>query len=120
MFSGFEWFWSVSPKLWSTAGEQPDKAICPDVVGQYASVSNHGHLKYVVNGTPESWAEVEEHTKAFRSEGVDWPVYIMPVGATKEEQEEPQIAEIAVEAMKRGYYVAPRVHCYVFGNQIGT
>lgn len=115
-----EWFWSCSPKLWSTAGEKPKKAICPEVVGGYANSSNRGQLKYVVNGTPESWKEVEEHTKAFRKEGVDWDVYIMPVGATKEEQEQPQIAEIAVEAMKRGYHVSGRLHCYVFGNKIGT
>ena len=77
-------------------------------------------MKYVVNGTPESWREVEEATAAFRAAGVDWPVYIMPVGATKEQQEEEQIANIAVEAMKRGYYFSGRLHCYVFGNQIGT
>jgi len=115
-----EWFWSCSPKLWSTAGEKPKKAICPEVVGSYAEVSNHGQLKYVVNGTQQSWDEVEEHTEAFRKAGVDWDVYIMPVGATKEEQEEPQIAEICVEAMQRGYHVSGRLHCYVFGNQIGT
>jgi 6-pyruvoyltetrahydropterin 2'-reductase len=117
---GREWFWSVSPKLWSTAGEKPTKAIQPETVGEYAELSNHGHLKYVVNGTPESWEEVESATYLFKEMGVNWDVYIMPVGATKEEQEGPQIAEIAVEAMKRGYHVAPRVHCYVFGNQIGT
>jgi organic radical activating enzyme len=115
-----EWFWSVSPKLWSTAGERPSKAIKPEVVAEYAQASNNGHLKYVVDGSPDSWHEVEEYTRLFSEAGVDWDVYIMPVGATKEEQEGPQIAEIAVEAMKRGYYVAPRVHCYVFGNQIGT
>ena len=106
--------------LWSTAGEKPKKAIKPEVVGEYAQVSNHGQLKYVVNGTQQSWDEVEEHTEAFRNAGVDWDVWIMPVGATKEEQEQPQIAEIAVEAMKRGYHVSGRLHCYVFGNQIGT
>jgi len=42
----------------------------------------------------------------------------MPVGATKEEQEE--VADICVEARKRGYKVATRNHAYVFGNQIGT
>ena len=116
----YEWFWSVSPKLWSTAGEKPEKAICPEVVGQYAELSNHGQLKYVVNGTPESWAEVEEHTRAYREAGVEWDVYIMPVGATKEQQEDVQVAEIAMEAMKRGYHVSGRLHAYVFGNKIGT
>jgi len=115
-----EWFWSVSPKLWSTAGEKPSKAIKPEVVAAYAEASDHGQLKYVVNGTPDSWHEVEQYTKLYREAGVNWDVYIMPVGATKEEQEDPQIAEIAMEAMKRGYHVSGRLHCYVFGNQIGT
>lgn len=115
-----EWFWSVSPKLWSTAGETSKKAIHPEVVASYAEASNHGQLKYVVNGTEQSWNELEQHTEAFRKAGVDWPVWVMPVGATKEQQEDKQIADIAVEAMKRGYNVSGRMHCYIFGNQIGT
>ena len=117
---GPEWFWSCSPKLWSTAGEKPKKAIKPENLAGYAEASNHGQLKYVVNGTQQSWDEVEEHTAAFREAGVNWPVYIMPVGATMEEQSEDVIPEIAVEAMKRGYFFSGRLHCYVFGNQIGT
>ena len=56
-----EWYWSVSPKLWSIAGEESKKAICPEVVKGYAEVSNHGQLKFVVNGSQNSWAEVEQH-----------------------------------------------------------
>ena len=116
----FEWFWSVSPKLWSTSGERPSKAIKPKVLNEYSYVSNAGHLKYVVDGSPDSWTEVLEYTRLFNNVGVKWDVYIMPVGATLEEQSTSQVVDIAVEAMKRGYHVAPRVHCYVFGNKIGT
>lgn len=115
-----EWFWSVSPKLWSTSGEKPSKAIKPEVVASYAEVSDHGHLKYVVNGDPDSWHEVEAYTRLFRKHGVNWPVYIMPVGATKESQETDRTAEIAMEAMKRGYYFSGRLHCSTFGNKVGT
>lgn len=115
-----EWFWSCSPKLFSTSGEKPKKAIKPEHLAEYAEASDRGQLKYVVNGTQQSWEEVEEHTEAYRAAGINWPVYIMPVGATKEEQEQDQIPEIAIEAMKRGYYFSGRLHCYVFGNQIGT
>lgn len=115
-----EWFWSVSPKLWSTAGEKPKKAIHPDVVASYAEVSNHGQLKYVVNGSQESWDEVEHNTELFRKAGVNWDVYIMYVGATKEDQEDERIADVAMEALKRGYHFSGRLHCYVFGNKIGT
>ena len=117
---GSQWFWSVSPKLFSTSGESIKRAIKPEAVASYVQVSNKGQLKYVVNGSLQSWDEVEEHTEAFRKAGIFWDVYIMPVGATKEQQEEDQIAEIAMEAMKRGYHVSGRLHCYVFGNQVGT
>lgn len=115
-----EWFWSVSPKLWSTAGEKPEKAINPDVVAEYAEASNYGQLKYVVNGTKESWDEVENNTELFRDAGVEWDVYIMACGATKEQQEENTIADIAMEAMKRGYHFSGRLHCAVMGNKVGT
>lgn len=117
---GREWFWSISPKLWSTAGEKPKKAIKPACVEQYAMYSPHGQLKYVVNGTDESWKEVENNTAMYRAREVEFPVYIMPVGATTEEQSESVIADIAVDAMKRGYHFSGRLHCYVFGNAIGT
>ena len=116
----FEWFWSCSPKLFSTSGEKEKKAIKPDVIASYAAVSDHGQLKYVVDGSDLSWSEVERHTQSFRDAGVNWDVYIMPVGATKESQEENRIAEIAIEALQRGYNVSGRLHCYIFGNQIGT
>jgi organic radical activating enzyme len=115
-----QWFWSVSPKLHSTSGELPKKAIKPNAVHQYMSLCNAGQLKYVVNGTPESWDEVEKCTKLYRDLGVNWDVYIMPVGATKEQQETEQTANIAVEAIKRGYNVSGRLHCSIFGNEIGT
>jgi hypothetical protein len=55
----------------------------------------------------------------FRDAGVMWPVYIMPVGATVEEQET-GAGEVAEMAFKRGFNVSGRLHCYLFGNAIGT
>ena len=97
-----EWYWSLSPKLWATAGEQSKKAIKPEVIGRYAEVSPHGQLKYVVNGTDESWREVEENTRMFRDAGCDFPVWIMGVGGTFEGLIQTE-ATIADEASKRGY-----------------
>ena len=108
----------MSPKLWSTAGEQPKKAIKPEVVGKYAEVSNKGQLKFVVNGSEESWDEVEQHTEAFRNVGVDWPVWIMGVGGTVEGLKMTE-AMIADEAIQRGYYYTSRVHAHIYGNAIG-
>jgi len=115
---GREWYWSVSPKLWSTAGEPNKRAIRPEVVGKYAEVSNHGQLKFVVNGSKESWDEVEQHTEAFRNAGVDWPVWIMGVGGTVEGLKMTE-ATIADEAIQKGYYYTSRVHAHIYGNAIG-
>lgn len=113
-----EWFWSVSPKLWSTAGEKPEKAIRPEVVAEYAKVSNNGQLKFVVNGSEESWREVEENVARFRSAGVSWPIFIMGVGGTLEGLQVTE-AMICDEAIKRGYYYTSRVHVHIYGNLIG-
>ena len=115
---GREWYWSLSPKLWATAGEKSKKAIRPDVVKRYAEVSPHGQLKYVVNGTDESWREVEENTKLFREAGCDYPVWIMGVGGTFEGLVQTE-ASIADEAIRRGYYYTSRVHVHIYGNAIG-
>ena len=113
-----EWYWSLSPKLWATAGEQSKKAIKPDVIGRYAEISPHGQLKFVVNGTDESWREVEENTRMFRDAGCNFPVWIMGVGGTFEGLVQTE-ATIADEAIKRGYYYTSRVHVHIYGNAIG-
>lgn len=120
---GGRWHWAMSPKLWSVAGEKD--AVDPDNILDYCSNTySTAILKFVCNGTEQAWAEVATHTNAiqrlFGQEGFYPPdVWIMPVGATKDQQEDKQVAEIAMEAMKRGYQVATRNHCYVFGNVIG-
>lgn len=117
-WTGREWYWSLSPKLWSTAGEQHKRAIQPEVVGRYAEVSPAGQLKYVVNGTDESWREVEENTRLFREAGCNYPVWIMGVGGTFEGLIQTE-ASIADEAIRRGYYYTSRVHVHIYGNAIG-
>lgn len=116
--SNNEWYWSVSPKLWTTAGEQNKKAIKPEYVAQYAKISNHGQLKFVVNGSEESWDEVQQHVTAFRDAGVEWPIWIMGVGGTVEGLKMTE-AMICDEAIKRGYYYTSRVHAHIYGNAIG-
>lgn len=122
---GVRWHWSISPKLLHTAGEKD--AVIPDVIVGYADTCPQVTtiLKFVCNGSDESWAEIEDALLnidlefGYIMDKVKFPdVWIMPVGATKEAQEE--IADITIETMRRGYYVATRNHAYVFGNQIGT
>lgn len=119
-----ELFFSVSPKLWTVAGERRDRAIKPEVVAEYCKLSSEGQLKFVCNGTKESWDEIEEVTQLFRNEGVTYPVWIMPLGGTVEGQKgeiEGHIPAhvIADEALARGYRVSARVHAYLWENIIG-
>ena len=114
-----EAFFSVSPKLWSVAGEKREKAIKPDIVKQYYDVSKNGQLKFVVGQTKEEWEELDEVVNMFRDVGVDYPVWIMPVGAREEEQHA-TAGDVARMAFDRGYNVSGRMHVYLFGNAIGT
>jgi hypothetical protein len=79
-------------------------------------------LKFVCNGTKECWDELDDHLGKIhflRGSTPLPPVWIMPVGATIEDQSESWIADLNIEAMKRGYNVANRVQCFIFKNQIG-
>lgn len=121
---------SVSPKLWTVAGEKRQKAIKPEVVAEYYQIAQwirsntsntlpSGQLKFVVGSDTEQWEELEEVVNLYRAEGIDWPVFIMPVGATVEDQER-EAGEIARIAFQKGYNVSGRLHCYLWGNAIGT
>jgi len=116
---GTEIFFSVSPKLWTVSGEKREKAIRPEVVADYVAHSPNGQLKFVLGDRDEQWQEMEEVLKLFRDAGVDYPVWIMPVGAREEEQAA-TAGEVARRAFQRGYNVAARVHVHLFGNLIGT
>jgi len=114
-----ELFFSVSPKLWSVAGETAKKAIKPEVVEEYRGLSDRGQLKFVVGSEQQQWVEMEDVISQFKAQGVDYPVWVMPVGAREEEQTATAGA-VAKMAFQRGYNVAARVHVYLFGNAIGT
>lgn len=120
-----EKFFSVSPKLFTTSGEKPEDAIKPEIVKTYEDLSRDGQLKFVVNGTEESWNELEMTIEKFREAGVTYPVWIMGVGATLEAQKGTEAgyigeAKIATEAFKRGYNYSSRVHVHIWGNTMGT
>lgn len=119
-----ELFFSVSPKLWSVAGEPAHRAIKPEVVASYCALSHRGQLKFVCNGTKESWDEIEEVAAQFKDKGCSYPVWIMPLGGTIEGQKGEIDGHIpahviADEALARGYRVSARVHAYLWENIIG-
>ena len=107
-------FWSISPKLESASGEPKKKAIRPDLIQDYNKVSSNGQLKFVCDNSELCWEEIEEAVQLYREAGINWDVYIMPEGAEQSAQSRHD-ADIAVEAIKRGYYFTSRVHATVFG-----
>lgn len=117
-YRGTHYHFAMSPKLFTVSGEKD--AVQPDIIASYINVAHSHVLKFVVNGTPACWEELDNAVAAIKKK-TDAPLelWVMPVGATKDQQEDVQIANIAMEAMKRGYNVATRNHCYVFGNVIG-
>lgn len=119
----YEIMFSVSPKLRTVSGEKRSKAIKPEIVGEYCDLAyateGKGQLKFVMGKDQRQWDELYEVVELYRKQGVDWPVWIMPVSATVEGQNE-IAGEVAKLAFERGYNVAARVHCYLFGNKIGT
>jgi len=119
-----ELFFSVSPKLWTVAGEKREKAILPEIVADYHGLSHQGQLKFVCNGADDAWNEIEEVVQLYRRAGVTYPVWIMPLGGTVEGQKGEVGGHIpahviADEALRRGYRVSARVHAYLWENIIG-
>ena len=117
---------SVSPKLFTVSGEKPEKAIRPDIVESYCYIGNsYGQIKPVVGGEERQWDELDGVIKQFRSKGIYWPVWVMPVGATEEGQageygSHAAAGKVAEMAFHRGYNVSARVHVYLWGNLIGV
>ena len=122
-------FISCSPKLWTVAGEDPKRAIKPEFVAEYDLMVRrqkkvndgkpNGQLKFVLGPRPEQWQELDEVIAKFRAEGVDWPIHVMPVGATLEGQALCD-GDVARMAQDRGFNVSARVHTYLYGNEIGV
>ena len=114
-------FWSISPKLYSVTGETHTKAINVEAVAKMMNSDYNGQLKFVVNGTEECWIDLEDAIAEFEAElEFSPPIFLMPVGATKEQQESDDNADLVNEIIARGYLVSGRLHCHIFGNAIGT
>jgi 6-pyruvoyltetrahydropterin 2'-reductase len=117
----FKLNFACSPKLFAVSGEKD--VVRLEVIKEYMKHSDTGILKFVVNGTKRCWDELDSYVDDLVdliSEYPNWSMWVMPVGATKEQQELPSVAEIANEAMRRGFMVATRNHTYVYKNAVGS
>jgi len=110
--------WSCSPKL-SVSGEPWDTAILPDVASQYSHINGSDiYLKFVV-ANQNDFDEVTRAVDAYKSAGVQCPVYLMPLGGRSEEYNL-NVKEVAEACMERGWRFTPRLHISLFGNAWGT
>lgn len=115
------WYFSMSPKLFTVSGEKSEDAWHPDIIAGYWATNPQGWLKVVVNNTDACWDEFKMKMDELRSRGINFPVMVMPVGATKEQQEDSKvIAQIANRAIEQGYHVSGRLHCTIWGNTAGV
>lgn len=112
--------YNVSPKLFTVSGEETSKAWKPDIIAELFDYGD-GALKFVVNGTPECWDELDTKVAEYRKYDDSTRIMVMPVGATKEVQEDiNHVGSIATEAVKRGYHVSGRMHTIFWGNTPGV
>lgn len=106
---------NVSPKLFSVSGEPSARAWNPAAIATYKEAGVLS-LKFVVNNNIESFDEMETKLKMLNFK--NWAnVYVMPVGATYEQQSDYQtLNTIANMAIDRGYHISGRLHVNLFKN----
>ncbi len=116
--------WSNSPKLPSVSGEKWEQAINPKIaITQYLNDygNSEQYFKFVCGPNEQDFNEVETAMNEYFNAGIprDVEVYIMPVAATEEQQQEVS-AKVAKMCMDRGYIYCHRIQNSVFGNGVGT
>jgi organic radical activating enzyme len=107
---------SISSKL-PSSGESWEDAIKPDIVKEYTTVG-HSYFKWVVSNQ-EDYEDVCRAVDAYKTAGVDIPVYLMPAGGTTKyyDENERWVADLA---MKNGWRYSPRLQVQLWKNAWGT
>lgn len=108
---------SVSAKL-PCSGEPWEEAIRPDVVRQYTMIPSQVYFKFVV-ATRNDLADAIIAVNEYKDNGVDVPVYLMPVGGTNEvyELNERNVADFCRD---NGLRFSPRIQVPLYKNAWGT
>lgn len=110
---------SISPKL-SASGEPFERTHKLLAAESYKGL--HRTFKYVVDPDVshlQTYAEIEKSLAVFEEDAAKGNVYLMPVGATLEQQNE-TLPRVATMALDVGYNVSVRAHIYAFGNGAGV
>lgn len=113
--------WANSPKL-SLSGEPRHRAVRPLAILSQRESSSIQYFKFVTDGSEDSVAEIKDVISEYEySVGpIEGPaIQLMPVGATKDQQEELQ-RRVAEVCMAEGFVLCSRVHIWIFGNSVGT
>jgi len=108
----FNSLFNVSPKLFSVTGEK--NAWFPEKIANLTRAYSNVALKFVVNDTQAAFDElIQKQSELTRT----FPIYVMPVGATYDQQNEyERINRIANLAVDNGFHISARLHCNIFGN----
>lgn len=107
---------SISPKLYTVAGELPEKAIKPNIIQQLLPMGNVvSYLKFVIGDEPRQ--EQELHSViAQMPPGV--MIYVMPVGKDSNDvlKVRRRVAELATA---NGFRFSDRLHAHIWDNEMG-
>lgn len=120
-FCEMEVLWSCSPKL-SISGEPRSKAWLPKVLSRMKKVDSSICVFKFVVGTEDDVEEAMEYVEDIAMDALDGEIhgiYLMPVGATAEQQME-TMPFVAEQCMKYGASLSARMHVFAFGNELGT
>jgi organic radical activating enzyme len=107
---------SVSAKL-PCSGERWEEAILPKVVCDYEEYGTT-YLKFVI-ATEQDFADAECAVAAYRKQGFEGHVYLMPVGGV-ESVYAMNNRNVALLAMKHGLRYSDRLQVPLFKNEWGT
>lgn len=112
---------NISPKLFNVSGELAVRAWRPEVLKSYLSIGGC-IFKFVVNNSDDSWEELNKRAREIRKISTGFPpIFVMFVGATKEQQSDPtELKKFADRAVAEGYNISGRLHAILWGNGIGT
>jgi organic radical activating enzyme len=122
---GIKLAFNISPKLLHVSGEADSVDLA--VIQSYADLANTADLKFVMSTYEKAWKELDQIKESVLQSNLkshldtdQMRLMVMPMGASKEQQEADDIKLIVNRAIKEGYHISVRAHAYVFGNAMAT